>query len=395
MPEPLLADAAALLPELQSLRRRLHAAPEIGLALPQTQQTVLEALEGLGLRIATGQGLGSVVALLEGARPGPAVLLRGDMDALPVVERTGLPYASGNGAMHACGHDLHIAGLVGAARLLAARRESIAGSVVFMFQPGEEGYAGARLMIEEGVLEAAGQPLEAAYGIHVLADLPAGRFVVQPGPIMASSNTFTATLHGIGGHGSQPQKGRNPVPAVAELALAAGRVVGERFGAFEPVVVTVTQLTGSAAANVIPPSASMAATVRTLGAVALDTVEAELLRLAEGIAAAHGLRAEARFDRIYPVTVNDAERAAGAAGVLEGLFGPERVAGLEQPWMGAEDFSFVLERVPGAFVFLGAPSAAIAGRGDITNHSPEVEFDDAVLGEQAAALAALALAHLG
>lgn len=395
MQQALLRRAAdALLPWMQRERRALHANPEIGLWLPWTQERIVAALSDLPLTVRLGDTLSSVVAVLETGRPGPAVLIRADMDGLPVDEATALPYASNNEAMHACGHDLHMAALLGAARLLCAHAAELVGTVVFMFQPGEEGYAGARHMIVEGVLDAAGRPLDAAYGIHVMADVPHGVFQVAPGPIMASSNVFQVALHGVGGHGSQPHQSRNPVPAIADLALAASRVATNQIDAFDPVVVTVTQLSGSNASNVIPASASMAATVRTLSPTALDLVEQELLRLADGIAAAHGLRADAQFQRVYPVTVNDAELSVVAWDVLVQLFGSQRVTGMTRPWMGSEDFSFVLERVPGAFVFLGAGEYDGPGSHP-SNHSPEVRFDDALLADQAAALAALAWHHLG
>lgn len=387
-------EARSLLPWMQQLRRELHANPEVGLWLPWTQQRILDALSDLPLQVTVGEQTTSVVAVLETNRPGPAILLRTDMDGLPIDEITDLPFAARNEAMHACGHDLHMAALLGAARLLCARLDELVGTIVFMFQPGEEGYAGARIMIDEGVLEAAGRPLEAAYGIHVMADVPHGQFQVAPGPIMASSNVFQVELHGVGGHGSQPHQSRNPVPAIADLALAASRVATNQIDAFDPVVVTVTQLSGSNASNVIPASASMAATVRTLSPTALDLVEEELLRLAGGIAAAHGLRADAQFQRVYPVTVNDPERANAAWDVLVSTFGANRVIGMPRPWMGSEDFSFVLERVPGAFIFLGAGLAPDDARHP-SNHSPDVVFDDALLADQALALVALAWQHVG
>ncbi|NTW40824.1 MAG: amidohydrolase, partial [Cellulomonadaceae bacterium] len=200
----LLADAHAMAPELVALRRALHRVPEIGLHLPKTQSLVLGALEGLGLEVTTGTALSSVVAVLQGDHAGPAVLLRGDMDALPVTEDSGEEFTSEHvGVMHACGHDLHTAGLVGAARLLAARRDRIAGSVVFMFQPGEEGNHGARIMLDEGVLEAAGEPVVAAYGLHVMsAMIPAGLVTSRAGTMLAAADQLFVTVQGRGGHGS-------------------------------------------------------------------------------------------------------------------------------------------------------------------------------------------------
>ncbi len=386
-------DAHALRDDLVQLRRSLHREPEVGLHLPRTQQRILEALDGLGLEITLGTGCSSVTAVLRGQRPGPVVLLRGDMDALPMTERTGLDYAAVNGAMHACGHDLHMAGLVGAGRLLAARRDELPGAVVLMFQPGEEGFGGARIMIEEGVLDAAGERVAAAYGVHV-ATGAAGVFTTRPGPFMAGSNELEITVHGRGGHGSRPHAAVDPVPALLEIGLALQTMVTRRFSVFDPVVVTVTQLSAGAARNVIPPSASLGATVRTLSQASIDTLTIETRRLAEGIASAHGCTADVRFAVDYPVTVNDPTEAAFAQGVATELFGEERFEPAADPLMGSEDFSYVLDRVPGAYVFLGCTPPERDWTAEPWNHSPLVAFDDAVLPDQAAFLAELAWRRL-
>ena len=387
-----LTDARALADDLTALRRALHREPEIGLDLPRTQAAVVAALEPLGLEITLGQACTSVTAVLRGGRPGPAVLLRGDMDALPIVEQTLLDYASTNGAMHACGHDLHTAGLVGAARLLAARRDELPGSVVFMFQPGEEGQGGARLMIDEGVLDAAGARVVAAYGVHV-ATGAFGTFTTRPGPLMAGSNELHVTVHGRGGHGSQPHTATDPVPALLEIGTALQAMVTRRFSVFDPVVVTVTQLRGGEAVNVIPPSASLGASVRTLSQASIDTLTVETKRLADGIAAAHGCTADVRFVVDYPVTVNDAAEASFTESTLTDLFGA-RYSRAADPLMGSEDFSYVLAEVPGCYVFLGATPPERDHTTEPFNHSPHVLFDDAVLPDQAAALAELAWRRL-
>ncbi|QIK72817.1 amidohydrolase [Propioniciclava coleopterorum] len=385
--------AASLSDELIALRRTLHADPEVGLDLPRTQRRILEALDGLDLEISLGTSCTSVTAVLRGGRPGPVVLLRGDMDALPVDEQTGLEYASTNGAMHACGHDLHVTGLIGAAKLLAARRDELPGSVIFMFQPGEEGEGGARRMLEEGVLDAAGEQPVAAYGVHV-ATGPYGVFETRGGTLMAGANELYVTMHGKGGHGSQPQSSVDPVPALLEFGLALQTMVTRRFSVFDPVVVTVTQLSAGKAVNVIPASAKLGATVRTLSKASIDTLLTETKRLAEGIAAAHGCTAEVEFLIDYPVTVNDADEAAFALEVAGDLYGADRVVEASAPHMGSEDFSYVLERVPGAFVFLGTTPPAMDVATAAWNHSPLVVFDDAVLPDQAAFLAELAWRRL-
>ena len=217
---PTAAESDALLPQLQHIRRSLHSAPEVGLDLPQTQRTVLDALEGLDLEVTTGEGLSSVVAVLRGGRreeTASAVLLRGDMDALPIEEETGFDFASANGAMHACGHDLHVTGLIGAAHLLHAHRADLPGDVIFMFQPGEEGWDGAGKMLDEGVLDAAGVPVVGAYGVHVSADQPQGNAYSRPGSYMAAFSRFDITVRGLGGHAARPENALDPIAGGAAL----------------------------------------------------------------------------------------------------------------------------------------------------------------------------------
>jgi len=388
-------DATAMRDELAALRRDLHQIPEIGLHLPKTQERVLAALAPLPLEVTTGKGLSSVTAVLRGGRPGPVVLLRGDMDALPVTEQTGEEFSSRHeGVMHACGHDLHTAGLVGAARLLAARREELAGDVVFMFQPGEEGFDGAAHMINEGVLEAAGRPVAAAYGLHVLSStLPRGVFGARPGPLMAASAGLFVRVVGAGGHGSRPHSALDPIPAACEMVTALQTMVTRRMDVFDPVVVTVGSFHAGTRRNIIPDDATFEATVRSFTAAAAEQVREHAVRLCEHIAAAHGLQVEVQYEGEYPVTVNDATEYRFVAETAREVFGEERFTELAHPMTGAEDFSRVLERVPGAYVFLGAcrtddPESAP------TNHSPRAAFDDSVLPDAAALLAELAVRRL-
>ncbi|WP_258724654.1 M20 metallopeptidase family protein [Cellulomonas sp. NS3] len=392
----LLADAEALAPELTALRHDLHRVPEIGLHLPKTQARVLAALDGLGLEVTTGTGLSSVVAVLRGARPGPAVLLRGDMDALPVTEESGEPFTSEHpGVMHACGHDQHVTGLVGAARLLAARREELAGSVVLMFQPGEEGDHGARLMIEEGVLDAAGERVVAAYALHVVSSmLPAGVVTGRPGPTMAAADQMFVTVRGRGGHGSSPHRAADPVTVAAEIVLAFQAVVTRQFDAHDPVVVTVGRIAAGTTDNVIPETAELAATIRTFSEQHHAEIPERLTRAAEHVALAHGLTAEVNYVRGYPVTVNDAHEVERAARVTEALAGAERYVDAPRPVSGAEDFSYVLQQVPGAFVFLGATPVGADPATAPYNHAAGARFDDSVLPLASALLAGLALDRL-
>jgi amidohydrolase len=389
-------DAKSMCAELSALRRSIHSEPEIGLDLPLTQRKVLDALDGLPLEISTGTRLTSVTAVLRGAKPGKTVLLRGDMDALPVTERTGLDYASRiDGAMHACGHDLHTTMLVGAARLLSSRQADLAGNVIFMFQPGEEGPGGGRIMVEEGVLDAAGERPVAAYALHVASGLlPFGLCASRSGTMMAAADTLHVTVHGRGGHGSQPHRAADPIPAACEIVLALQTMVTRQFDVFDPVVITVGTFHAGTTDNVIGDDAHFIATVRSFSREARAAVQESAPRLAQGIAAAHGLTATAEFRDGYPVTVNDATEVDFAAGTISEVFGDGRHIAAPNPLTGSEDFSYVLEQVPGAFVMLGAcPADTDAGTAPF-NHSAEAVFDDAVLPAGTALYAELALRRL-
>ncbi|WP_456844278.1 M20 metallopeptidase family protein [Cellulomonas sp. P5_C6] len=392
----LRADAAAQLPDVVALRQALHRTPEIGLDNPATQRIVLDAIEPLGLEVATGTGLSSVVAVLRGGRPGPAVLLRGDMDALPVTEDSGEPFPSENvGVMHACGHDLHVAGLVGAARLLASRRDEIAGDVVLMFQPGEEGDAGARLMIEEGVLDASGSRVVAAYGLHVMsAMVPTGLVISRPGTLLAAADSVIITIHGKGGHGSMPHLAADPVPAAAALVLALQTMVTREFDAFDPVVVTVGKIAAGTTNNVISSTAVLEATVRTFSETTHTVVPERITRVAEGIAAAYGLTVTVDYRRGYPVTSNTPAEVDRAAGLVRGMFGEHAYQTAPQPISGAEDFSYVLEEVPGVYLALGATPVGHDPATAAYNHSAQATFADESLAVGPAVLAALALDRL-
>ena len=391
------ADAQEIAPELAELRRAIHCEPELGLELPRTQEKVLGALDGLGLELTLGTALNSVAGVLRGAKPGPTVLLRGDMDALPLRETSvhDVQVSRFDGVMHACGHDLHTSMLVGAARLLAARRESLAGNIVFMFQPGEEGEDGAGHMLAEGVLDVAGATPDAAYALHVFSNqVPRGVFTAKEGPLMASCADLRVTVRGKGGHGSMPFRANDPIPAACEMVTAMQTAVTRKFDIFDPVVVTVGSFHGGTKENIIPETVHFDATVRTFSQATQDKVRPVLLNVIEGIAHAHGLEVEASFAGLYPVTVNDAASVDTVRRTVGELFGEERFVRLPNPVAGAEDFSRVLERVPGAMVFLGA---AIDGRDLETapsNHSPQAAFDDRVLPDGAALLAQLALGHV-
>lgn len=395
----LLDDAHALHDDLRRFRRAMHQEPELGLQLPRTQERVLAALDGLAVQTTLGESTTSVTGVLRGGAAAegerPAVLLRADMDALPVQELVDVPYRSRiDGAMHACGHDLHTAMLVGAARLLDARRAELPGDVVFMFQPGEEGWHGARFMIEEGVLEASGRRVDAAYGMHVFSGIDRhGTFATKTGPMLAASDELSVTFHGSGGHGSAPHAAKDPVVAIADLVGALQTAVTRTFSVFDPVVVTVGLLQAGTKSNVIPDDAHLEATVRTFSDANRERVREVLPRVARGIAAAHGLEADVDWAYGYPVTSNDVDETAFAGEVVDDLFG-DRHRRWSDPLAGSEDFSYVLNQVPGSFVGLGAAAPGTDLATADWNHSPRAYFDDDVLADGAALYAELAVRRL-
>jgi hippurate hydrolase len=387
-----LDDARNVLDDTIQLRRRIHRHPEIGLTLPRTQAAVLEALDGLGLDLRTGTKTTSVVGRLTGNRPGPTLLLRADMDALPMREDTGLPFASEvDGAMHACGHDAHVAMLVGAARLLARRRDTLAGSVLFMFQPGEEGYHGARVMLDEGLLDGATPPT-GAFALHVTHRQAAGVIATRPGPTLASGDTIQIVVHGRGGHASAPHDCVDPIPVACEMVQAFQTLVTRRVSVFDPAVLTIAKIEAGTTRNVIPETASLLGTLRTVSEATREAMLAGIRRVAEGVAAAHGAEVSVELTRGYPVTVNDAGFARFVLDTARELLGPERTHEMRHPVMGSEDFSYVLQRIPGAMANLGTrPDAGPA----FPNHSNRMLVNEAALASGIAMHVAVALRFLG
>lgn len=392
--------ASLIADELVGLRRDLHTIPEVGTLLPLTQQRLLEELAGLELEITTGEQLSSVTAVLRGtAKPAggikPVVLLRSDMDALPVMESNNLSYKSRyDGRMHACGHDMHMAALVGAVRILHSVKSELAGDVVFMFQPNEEGTGGALPMIEEGVLEAAGRRVDAAFGLHVFsAGNSRGVWSGRPGSAMASADELHVRFTGQGGHGSQPHDATDPIPALCEAVIALQTMVTRTFDVFDPVVVTVGRISGGTSDNIIPDEAEFDATVRSFSVGARAKIRENSVRVVEGIAAAHNLRATIVYNELFPVLDNSpAEYDLAHRAVLD-LFGAERYRRMPNPLSGSEDFSFIANEVPSAFLFLSACAQDdVAGAGP--NHSSHALFDDGILPDAAAWLAEVAIRRI-
>jgi hippurate hydrolase len=396
-PAALLAEAGALLDDVVALRRDLHRRPELGLDLPHTQARVLEALDGLPLTVTTGTGQSSIVADLDGAHPGPTVLLRGDMDALPMPEDTGLEFASEvDGAMHACGHDAHTAMLAGAARVLAGRRGELAGRVRFLFQPGEEGYGGARVALQEGLLDA-GDGAEAvswAFAIHQSPSFPSGLVATRPGPLLASADEFHITVRGRGGHASMPHHANDPIPVACEVVQALQTWVTRRVDVFTPAVVTVGHIEAGTTTNVIPETARIDGTVRTVTPRVRDDAHAAVRRIAEHVAAAHDMTAEVVIRDGYPVTVNDGTAAEDVIDTARWLVGEEQALALPSPVMGAEDFSYIVERVPGAMAFLGTRPEGVPAARVAPNHSNRMILDEGAMATGIALYVAVAMRRM-
>jgi hippurate hydrolase len=395
----LLDEARAMLPDAVAIRRRIHRRPEIGLQLPETQAIVIDELQRLGLTPVPGRALSSVTALLEGGRPGPTILLRADMDALPLIEATGLDFASDvDGQMHACGHDAHVAMLLAAARLLVERRSDLRGRVLLMFQPGEEGYAGARSMLDEGLLDVAAVggfgPVSGAFAIHIGNRYPTGHIRLRGGAQMASSDVLRITVTGKGGHASAPHLALDPITVAAEIVLALQVAVTRGVDPFDPAVVTITKLTAGTTNNIIPETAELLGTIRTVSEESRAAIKERIAALVEGICSAHGATGRLDIEPGYPVTANDDAFAAFVLAVARDLLGPDAVEPLRAPIMGAEDFSYVLQRVPGAMAFLGSVPHGTDPESVPQNHSNQVVFDEAAMPAGIALYAAIALRHL-
>ena len=379
-----------------ALRRAIHAEPELGLQTPLTLAKVREALADLPLEWREGGATTGAVATVKGGKAGAKgharVLLRGDMDALPMDEHTGLDFASTiPGRMHACGHDTHTAMLVGAARILTAHADELAGEVQFMFQPGEEGFHGARHMLDDGLID----PLpDAAFALHIMPNSPYGRIAGRSGPLMAAADEFTITVKGAGGHASMPHDTRDPLPGAAAIVAALQTMVTRRFNAASAVIVTVTQFHAGTAHNVIPDDVVLGGTLRTLSASHREKVHALVGEVAKATAQAYGLEADVTITEGFPVTVCDSRAAILGEKVCADLFGEAAWHGLANPIMGAEDFSYLLEKVPGAMFFLGVAAEGTDWKSCCAIHSPRMMVDETALPRGAAMLAGCAVEFL-
>lgn len=373
--------------KIVTLRREIHREPELGFDTVRTAAKVVDALQHLPLEIQTGVAKNGVVALLRGTGSGPTVALRADMDALPIFEETELPFASGvPGKMHACGHDGHTSMLVGAAHMLCGMQEHLNGNVKFIFQPAEEGGGGGRVMVEEGVAD----DISSIFALHLWPDLPFGTVATKAGPIMAAADSFELKIKGRGGHGAMPHHTTDAVVIAAQVVGALQSVVAREVNPVEPAVLTIGKINAGTAFNIIPEVAEMAGTVRTLDPELRRAIPQRIEELARGIA--RGMRGDAELDYefAYPVTRNNPEAARLALNVAGELFGTGSTVELKHPSMGGEDFAFFLERVPGAFIWLGV------GDEEHTSglHTPTFAFDESILAEGSALLTALALESL-
>ena len=392
--ERLLEQARALSGDIVALRRAIHAEPELGLDTPLTRDKVQAALAHLPLEWIAGPSTTGLVGTLKGgAGPGRCVLLRGDMDALPMPEETGLDFASTiPGTMHACGHDTHTAMLAGAAQLLCARAASLKGEVRFMFQPGEEGFHGARHMLNDGLLGGTTDLAlpEAAFALHIMPNAKHGLIAGRAGPLMASADQFDITIEGRGGHAAMPHNALDPVPIACEVVMALQALVARQFDAADPVIATVARIEAGTAHNVIAEFATLKGTLRTLSSRHRTKLHAALTQLATGIAAAHGASAKVEITPGFPVTLCDPRAVELGQAVTTQLFGEAAWRELDAPIMGAEDFSYVLEQIPGAMFFLGVAHEGVDWHKCPSIHSPRMIVDESALPHGAALLAGLA-----
>ncbi|MGH1491225.1 MAG: M20 metallopeptidase family protein [Acidimicrobiales bacterium] len=384
----LLEAARNLHEETIELRRSIHAEPEIGLQLPETQTKIVESLTGLGLDITLGQSTTSVVADLDTGKPGPTVLLRGDMDALPLTEDYESEFQSKvEGAMHACGHDTHVAMLASAARLLSENKNEFTGKVRFMFQPGEEGYHGAKYMIEEGVLEG----VDRAFAIHVVTNMPNGLISTRGGALLASADTFHITVEGRGGHASAPHQCVDPIPPAAAMVGGLHSIISRDLDPSQSAVLTVGHIAAGTTNNIIPASAFLEGTIRTFDEDVRSQMHESVRRVANGTSASHGCSCSTEIVPGYPVTFNNDEQAALTGDVATALLGGEGFFEAPKPAFAAEDFSYVLNQVPGAMAMLGVCPDDESPATAEPNHSNYMRVNESALYNGVGLYAAMAM----
>ncbi|MEM7069600.1 MAG: M20 aminoacylase family protein [Pseudomonadota bacterium] len=370
---PIINRMAELHEEITEWRREIHANPELQYDVFDTAENVAEKLRSFGCDVVeTGIGKTGVVGIIRGknSESGRVVGMRADMDALPIEEATDKPYKSNNpGKMHACGHDGHTAMLLGAAKYLAETR-NFDGSVAVIFQPAEEGGAGGKAMVDDGMMERFG--IQEVYGMHNLPGLPVGEFAIRSGAIMAATDEFRITVNGKGAHAAMPHQGVDPVVTASQIVIGIQTLVSRNLDPMEPLVVSVTKINGGTAFNVIPDAVEVVGTVRSLSQEARDFAVKRLKEISSGIAASAGASVDVNYIEGYPVTFNHEAETAKAVDVATTVAGAERVEDNKQATMGGEDFSYMLQARPGAFIFVG--------NGDTAGlHHPEYDFNDDVI----------------
>lgn len=387
-----VAAGEAQLLDMIALRRAIHAEPEIGLHNPLTTAKAKAALAGLPLEYSEGPSTTGFVATLRGPANGRTVLLRGDMEALPLKEDTGLPFASiVQDAMHACGHDTHVAMLVGAAHALCAQRDRLTGTVQFMFQPGEEGWHGARYMLDDGLID----PIpDAAFALHITPNIESGRIAGKPGPLLAAADRLELTIKGKGGHASQPHDAVDPIPVACEMVLALQSMMTRRVPAFDPGVLTIAHIRTGTTNNIIPETAFIEGTLRTFSERTRAIAKEGLQRVVSHVAAAHLCEADLNIIPGFPVTLCDPRAVDLARRVTKEMYGEDAWFEMPHPMMGAEDFSYVLQRAPGAMMFLGASPEGGDWRTCCALHSNRMVLDENVMARGAAMHCAMAEAFL-
>lgn len=380
-----ISEAQSQFEYIRSLRRDFHAHPELGFQEVRTAGIVARELNALGLEINTGVARTGVIALLEGAKPGPVILLRADMDALPITEETGATYASQiPGVMHACGHDAHTAILLAVARILHVHRHEFPGTVKFMFQPAEEGMGGAENMIREGVLD--NPKVDVALGLHVWNEKPVGWFGIANGPFMAGAEIFEIKVVGKGGHGAAPHLAVDPILTAAQIISALQGIVARNVAPLQTAVVSVCTIHGGDAFNVIPPAVELTGTIRTFESEVRDRVVQRFEETVRGVAGAMGCQVDLHLQRLTPATVNNVEIAGTIQAIARGIFPESEIDPANFITMGSEDFAYILEKVPGCFFFVGSanPEKGL----DAAHHHPKFDFDEVVLPRAAALMCA-------
>lgn len=376
------------LPDLVALRRDLHRHPELGLEEVRTSEVVARELAAMGYQVSRGLAKTGVVATLSNGTSSRSIGIRADFDALPIVEETGLDYASKTpGLMHACGHDGHTTMLLGAARALAERR-NFDGTVHLIFQPAEENFGGAQIMIEEGLFDRF--PCDAVFGLHNEPNLPFGQFAFREGPIMAAVDEARIRVNGRGGHGAEPQDTADPIVAGASIVMALQTIISRNIHPIDPTVITVGAFHGGSASNIIPPSVDLTVGIRSFDPAVRDELERRIRLVAEHQAESYGMIAVIDYKRFYPPTVNHAAETQFARRLAEGFAGKGKVVDLARPFMGSEDFAFMLEKRPGTYFFLGGAR----GENDHPLHHPSYDFNDDLIPIGAAFWTELAESYL-